>query len=298
MHDALFERMARITWDPSYRAPTLELNEDDPLFLIAGAVDVLGEDVAEMLHERQRHVEDLAERDSVLRSTLADLAHDVRTPLASLKLGLDGLRSGRAFEDVGPVLRAEVEHLEVLFQNLSTLMHLGASRSLMARTSTDMVALCERVVLRFEVLSRDRGVKLECGVGAPSLWLLVDPLAVEQAVGNVVQNAVKYAKGKVAVLLLHEEDSVVLRVDDDGEGMAGLDIPSLTHRHIRGQRSLDATRDGAGLGLAITKAIMEEHGASIHLSDTEGGGARVQLGFPRTLMVAPSELGSEGGATS
>jgi signal transduction histidine kinase len=295
--ELLLERIARITWDPTHDAPPLNLPPDDPLSLVAGAVDVLREDVVEMLAERQDNLEELAHRDGVLRETLADLAHDVRTPLTSLKLGLDGLRAGRDPEAIGQVLRAEVEHVEILFHNLSTLMQLGASNFRFAPHPTDMAELCERIALRFDVLARDKGVSLKLDLSEQPVWLSVDSLAVAQAVGNIVHNAIKYARGTVALSLRsHDRSGVEILAEDDGEGMAGLDVPSLLQRYTRGPRGVDEERSGSGLGLAIAKAIMVAHGGELAVGETVAGGARVRLRFPETLRVASarSELSVEG----
>lgn len=264
--------------------------------LVAGAVDVLREDVVEMLAQRECDLEELASRDRILRETLADLAHDVRTPLTSLKLGLDGLRSGRDPEAIGQVLRAEVEHLEIMFHNLSTLMQLGASSYALSPQPTDMTEQCERICQRFDVLAKDSGVTFELGLPEEPLWLRVDSLAVVQAVGNVVHNAIKYARGVVAVVLGCRDGNIEIRIDDDGQGMAGLDVNALLKRYTRGRRGLDEARSGSGLGLAIANAIMVEHGGDIVVGESASGGARVRLRFPETLRVSSpsSALGAAG----
>ncbi|MFP6684916.1 MAG: ATP-binding protein, partial [Polyangiaceae bacterium] len=84
-------------------------------------------------------------------------------------------------------------------------------------------------------------------------------------------------------------DDIVMRVSDDGVGMAGVDVPTLTERHARGDRAADRRRNGSGLGLPIAKAVIEQHGGRLIVGDTDGGGARVELRLPREA-VKPSEL--------
>ncbi|MFP6683511.1 MAG: ATP-binding protein, partial [Polyangiaceae bacterium] len=130
------------------------------------------------------------------------------------------------------------------------------------------------------------GLIFELGLPEEPLWLRVDSLAVVQAVGNVVHNAIKYASSVVAVVLACRDGQVEIRVEDDGQGMAGLDVNSLLNRYTRGGRGLDEARSGSGLGLAIANAIMVEHGGDIVVGESASGGARVRLRFPETLRVS------------
>jgi signal transduction histidine kinase len=109
---------------------------------------------------------------------------------------------------------------------------------------------------------------------------------------NVVHNAIEYAKANVALIVRIESGEIVLRVIDDGVGMGGMDVPSLTERHVRGERDDDRQRAGMGLGLPIAKAVVEQHGGRLVLEHTDEGGARVELWLP----IAAERRATEGGA--
>lgn len=225
----------------------------------------------------------LQRRDAVLRETLADLAHDVRTPLATLKLGLSG--HGLA-DDTQGALRAEVEHLDALFQNLASLLQFEASGLDIQTTALDAGAVLESVALRFGVLARDKGVSLEVALPDDPLPVEADPVALAQALGNLVHNAIKFGRSSVTLAGLRRDQEIRLQVFDDGPGVDLAELPRLAERRYRGQQGAALTDDrgrrGQGLGLAIAREVAERHHGSLTLSplDDEGGGTVATLTLP------------------
>jgi len=219
------------------------------------------------------------EQRDALHDLFADLAHDVRTPLASLKLSTDGLANGDDPEAAARTLRAEVEYLDAMFANLASLARIRSTRLLpLERRRGDLREVVEHVRDRFATLARDRGVALEIALPEAAALAEHDALTLEQALGNVVHNAIKYAEANVAVLLARHVDDLEIRVLDDGPGVDEAESARLTERRFRGARQEGVT--GLGLGLAIASEILAEHAGSLDVARLDGGGTRVTLRLP------------------
>ncbi|MCB9595079.1 MAG: HAMP domain-containing histidine kinase [Sandaracinaceae bacterium] len=220
---------------------------------------------------------EVAQRE-LLHELFADLAHDVRTPLASVKLSTDALAHGDDPDEVATALRVEVEYLDAMFANLATIARLRSTVLPIERRPGDLRELAEHVRDRFHPLARDRGVTLDLATPDHAVERDFDPLTLEQALGNVVHNAIKYARAHVAILIVEHGEIAELRVIDDGPGVRETDRARLTERRFRAADSKG--RKGLGLGLAIADRIVERHDGSLDIDPYEGGGTCVTLRLP------------------
>lgn len=187
----------------------------------------------------------------------------MRTPLASLKLGLSSPdpQTLRA-------LRSEVEYLDALFDNVASLVLLRSGGLELARSPVDLRRLAEDVALRLSVLAQDRGVNVDVqGTASP---VSVDGTLVAQAVTNLVHNAIQYGRSHVQITV---QDHAV-HVSDDGPGIAPELVEHATERHVRG------TAGGAGLGLSIARGIAQAHGGDVVLQRLSAGGTLAELRLP------------------
>ncbi|MEM6929357.1 MAG: HAMP domain-containing sensor histidine kinase [Myxococcota bacterium] len=146
----------------------------------------------------------LEHRDEVLRRALADLAHDLRTPLATLKLSVSSLPASKAVSSI----RAELNFLEGMTQNFESLLG-GADAT---EETVALAGLVDRLRHRFTPLAVERGLSFEVAVPDESPTVQANATALEQAVGNLVHNALRWASGHVVLVLFTTAD----------EGMAGL----------------------------------------------------------------------------
>ncbi len=200
-----------------------------------------------------------------MKSHLEALSHDVRTPLASLKLGLDALRDEGAYER----LAHEVEYLHVVFSNLVSLFELELSSSTLVYRQNDVRKSLDAISQRFAVLAQEKGVEIHISDEGEALLTHSDPAALEQALSNLVYNAIIHAEGRVAVAAFREGDGVRIQILDDGPKVSEIDIPRLTDRHFRHRLEALMACPGWGLALAISNALVQLQGGTLSVESTE-----------------------------
>ena len=234
----------------------------------------LGETLNEMLERLRRSFE----RE---RRFVADASHELRTPVAVIKTELEGaLRAGGHDPGVHTALVAAVEECDHLAQLTEDLLVLARSAEGELPVRAEPVAvgeLLEGVRERFSerALERGRAIRVEAANG---LRLEADPLRMRQALGNLVDNALRHGEGEIVLAgRALEPGGAALSVADDGPGFPPELIDGAFERFARGDAA--RTRGGTGLGLAIVRAIAEAHGGSAEI--VAGPGGEVRIALPR-----------------
>ncbi len=209
------------------------------------------------------------------RRFVADASHELRTPVAVLKTELEGvLRAGDHAPEVRAALVAAVEecdHLAQLADDLLVIARSSEGRLPVRPEPIAVGALLEGVRDRFEDRARERGRGIRIVGGAEEV--VGDPLRLRQALGNLVDNALRHGAGEVTLAARAVGGGVVLEVSDEGPGFAEDIAGRAFERFTRGDAA--RTRGGTGLGLAIVRAIAEAHGGTASIE-----GASVRLWLP------------------
>jgi len=260
-----------------------------------GGSDELSE-VARAFEERRReiqaHISALEARDRALRDYVANTTHDLMVPITVLQGHLASMRGG-ADEGTQPdravLTRAleEAHYLASLVHNLNVAAKLEAGGTHLLRGLVNANELVERVVARHRPIARERGIKLEYGIPDSPVHLVGDVTLLEQAVSNVVHNAVRYNRpqGNVAVLLERDgPDRFVLRVIDDGPGVTEEELARLVERRFRSDDARQRNLAGSGLGLAISHDVAERHQMRLVISRPAKGGLSVEFRGPRNTQ--------------
>ena len=228
----------------------------------------------------------LREREAALRNYIANTTHDVMLPLSVLQGHLVSLQqrieSGETLDAQAIVPSIEEsQYLGSLLHNLNAAARLEASEGLAHKDPIDLNRLVERVVDRHRPIAKRKQIALEVGVPERMIEFPGDLTLLEQALGNIVQNAVRYneAEGHVAVVLDGTRNAWTLRVIDDGPGIAESDRGRVLEPSFRGTEARTRHPHGMGLGLHIASDVAKRHGLRLTLGDTEGGGLTVELRF-------------------
>jgi two-component system OmpR family sensor kinase len=258
-----------------------------PVAATGDEVQRLGETLNSML----RRLEDAVERE---RDFVADAGHELRTPLALLRTELElALRHGETTEELRAAIGAseeEVERLAQLAEDLLLIARTDKGELELRREQIEAHVLLASVATRFEwrAAGLGREIVVDC---PPDLPLVVDPLRMEQALGNLVDNALRHASGVVRLSAEPCGDSTVeLHVRDEGPGFPPAFLPRAFERFTRPRA--DRAGPGAGLGLAIVQTIARAHDGKAVALDRDGPGVDVCIAIPR-LDVAESNRALE-----
>jgi two-component system OmpR family sensor kinase len=212
---------------------------------------------------------------------VADASHELRTPLAILKTELElALRAGRSRAELVEALRSAAEETDRVAQLAEDLLIIARSDrgELPVRLApVDAGALLEGVRERFARRAEQQGRALEVSA-SEGVELNADLLRLEQALGNVVDNALRHAAGPVRLSAAARDGVVELRVSDQGSGFPPAFIGGAFERFTRADDA--RARGGSGLGLAIVAAIARAHGGEARARNREGGGADVWIELP------------------
>ena len=220
-----------------------------------------------------------------LRRFVADAAHELHTPLTALQtnlelLGQEATRQRR--ETLTARARSQVSRLETLTTSLLDLSSIEAGATDVAHESVDAVALIREVAELYASQAEQAGLDFALAVSPQPVTLCGDAGQLRQAVGNLLDNAVKFtpAGGKVQVALQLKAGWITVTVTDDGSGIPEADLPHLFSRFYRGRNA--TARPGNGLGLAIVQAIAAAHGGTVGAENIHPG-ARFTLRLPQYL---------------
>jgi signal transduction histidine kinase len=228
-----------------------------------------GDEVDRLAHAFERQVQLLKEVDLHRRELVANVSHDLRTPLASLQGYIETLllKEGQlTAEEQRRFLEIASKHSErlgKLVDELFELAKLDAKVTPLHVEPFSMAELVQDVVQKFQLRAEQAGVTLAADFD-PALPLVQGDIALmERVLENLIENAIRYtpADGSVTVSLRPQDGKLVVRVIDTGTGIAEESLPFIFDRFWRGEAS--TPRGGAGLGLAIAKRILELHGASL-----------------------------------
>ena len=276
-----------------------------PLARVAQATLVLargGRDVVIPARTRVRELDGIAsavndlsrslrDQEDLRRRLTADMAHELRTPLATVQGHLEAMMDGVWQPDADRLagLHEEVLRISRLVAGLEQLARLEGGAAGIDRKETDLRLLLEGILRNHEAQFRDKGValKLLWEGGTPGRPVLVDPDRLSQAVINLLANALQYtpAGGVVDVGGRVSADGADIRVSDTGPGIDAKDLPRVFERLYRADGSRSRSTGGAGIGLSIVKAIVEAHGGTVRAESEPGRGTRFVISLP--LGTAP-----------
>lgn len=236
--------------------------------------DALYKTVSELNRTREQA---LQERQT-LADNLADIAHQIKTPLTSMRL-LTELLSGQNPEDAVCLKRldAQTERLETLVSALLTLSRLDAGAVQLKRERISLYDLVLRAAEPIEAQLCSKAIQLELEL-AQDICLSLDAVWTAEALLNLLKNCVEHTPSGGRITVCAEQNPIytLLTITDSGAGFAEEDLPHLFERFYRGKRE---TKGGIGIGLALTRAILSAQDAEIRAVRVPEGGARFVIKF-------------------
>jgi len=220
------------------------------------------------------------------RQMLADLAHEMRTPVAIVEAYLEALEDGvkSLDSDAVAVLRDQSRRLTRLSKDVAALSDAEHQARTIDARWTSIAHLLTTATTVWEPRYRAKGVTLTSTTVAdlPNVW--ADPERLGQVLNNLLENGLRHTRsgGSVAVGARATDDGVTIAVSDTGDGIAPEHLPHLFDRFYRADAARDRVHGGAGIGLAIAKALVDGHGGSIRADSRGlGQGSTFTVSLPR-----------------
>ena len=216
----------------------------------------------------------------------ADASHELRTPLTIVRGELEQVIQQpdlpeSAVDSIGSALE-EIERMSQIVQSLMATAYLDTGGEQMVCEPIDLSQLVGSTLDQMRLLAEAQNIALAACTLEPAL---VDgnPTRLKQIVVNLVDNALKYNRpgGSVSASVLTQDNSVILRVADDGIGIPESSLPYIFDRFYRADKARTRATGGIGIGLSLVKAICNAHGASISVESREGKGTVFSITFPR-----------------
>ena len=247
--------------------------------------------------------EQRAQLESARRDLVAAISHDLRTPLASLRVMTEALSDGLIDDPATTTrylatMRAQIGHLSSLIDDLFELAQLDAGALTLDLRRTALAELVDDAIEGMRPQATAKGVALHGDVPPGLAHALIAPDKIGRVLYNLVTNAIRHtpAGGSVTIAVRSAAGAstelpaqpaprdpphyFVVEVADTGEGIAAADLPHIFEHFYRGEKSRSRATGGAGLGLAIARGIVEAHGGRIWAENTTEQGARIRFTLP------------------
>ncbi len=259
--------------DYSVRVKKGKGNENNPLIKIKT-------EIAEFAEKKQMEIDELKKLETFRREFLADVSHELKTPIFSAQGFVHTLMDG-AVDDL--LVRDRflqkaansLEGLNVLVADLLTISQLEIGEIKMNHQNFDIHKLTEDIFDQLDEAAKMRATKMRFSKNTPkSCYVFADKFRINQVMVNLIVNAIKYGndRGHILVSLVVENEGVFISVKDDGPGIEQKHLHRIFERFYRVDRSRSKDKGGTGLGLAIVKHILEAHNSRIFVSSKLGNG--------------------------
>lgn len=244
-------------------------------------VDRLSQSFSAMAARISEQMAQLKQQDALRRELVANVSHDLRTPLAIMYGYLETLKLKQAvltpeeYQQYLDLALRNSEHLETLVAALFELAKLEAHETVPVLEPIQLAELAQDVVQKFQLRAQQQGITVDCKINHTLPYVQGDIALIERVLENLIGNALKHsnAEGKVTLSIELEEQGVMVSVEDDGCGIESDALPYIFDRFYQADNS-SRNSEHAGLGLAITKRILALHKSDIKVDSCMGEGTR------------------------
>jgi len=249
-------------------------------------VSMLAKSFNEMASQLQAADEKQRELERLRADLIAWVGHDLQTPLASMRAILEALSDG-VVEDPDTVQRylntaqRDVRSLSALIDDLFQMAQLDAGGMKLDQANSSLADLISDTLESFSALADQKLVRLEGSVDTDVDPVLMDTMRIGRVLNNLIGNALRHtpAGGQVEVRARRAGSGVEVTISDSGQGIRSEDLPHIFESFYRGEKSRSRATGGAGLGLAISRGIVQAHGGHIHV-ESQPGNTRFIFSLP------------------
>ncbi|MCC7447249.1 MAG: HAMP domain-containing histidine kinase [Anaerolineae bacterium] len=246
---------------------------------------------AELTEAFNAMANEVTRQQRLTRQMVADVAHDLRTPLSAMALEVEAIEAGfQTPAEATASLREEITWLQRLVDDLRLLSLMDADQIHLVTEPTPLNQFLNSVLDFWQIMATEEGRTLTLQAPENLPTVMIDPGRMRQVLGNLIDNAIRHTKPSGRIVLGASSDStgVLMWVSDDGEGIAPADMPHVFDRFYRADRSRGRSKTGSGLGLSISRRLVEMHGGTIGVNSTPGYGATFTIKIP-AIPTEPKE---------
>ena len=252
----------------------------DEIDRLSRTFDAMAERIGEQLEALER-------KDALRREMVAQVSHDLRTPLASLRGYLETLTlkaESLPQEERDEYLNAALSQSEALSRLVNALFELAkldACEAPPQREPFNIAELVQDVIQKYQPGAKQQRIQLDYARDGESIWVNADIGLMERVFDNLIENALQHtpAGGEVAVTLRTDNTSLHVAIRDTGKGITEQDLPRVFDRFYRGKRS-GGGKGHVGLGLAIVKRVLELHGIAATIDSAPDSGTTIGFDMP------------------
>ena len=251
-------------------------------------------EMTQLAHTFNAMAANLERLEAQRRNLVADVAHEIRTPLSNIQGYLEAIKDGLLQPNQATIdtVHNQVLHLARLVEDLRLLAQAEAGALHLDYQAASLAQVLEETILAFRPRAETKGVVLNLEVRPDLPPLRIDRTRIAQVVGNLLENAVRHTPPGTTVTLLAEivEGNARVTVADVGPGIPAEDLPLVFERFYRVDPSRARSTGGTGLGLTIAKQLVEAHQGHIWVESAPGEGTRIGFDLPFDPTQPPSEL--------
>ena len=232
--------------------------------------------------------EKLAEANRMKSEFITIVSHQLRAPLSNLGWALEFLMSGNS----GKIEKDQIEYFKILKENTLRMKELVSDLLTVSRIQSAtlpikkkqfcLIDLTKKILKQFEPLARASNVALDLQAKSDSGLVVADPDQIKQVIANLIDNAIRYikGKGKVVIKIEHKRRHIYFEIKDNGVGMSKQDQKYIFQKFFRAQGALKHQTQGSGLGLFIAKSIIKRSGGKIGFKSQQGKGSTFYFTLP------------------
>lgn len=250
----------------------LQVESEDEIGYLAASLSYMAAELARG-EDNQKHI-------------VANVSHDFRSPLTSIKGYLEAMQDGTIPVEMYPkyidIVINESDRLIKLTNNLLTLNNLNTQGMILEKTDFDINAVIRRTVSTFEGKCLDKKIGIELTLTGEELWVHADLAKIQQVIYNLLDNAIKFShrNSLIKIETTEKHNKIFVSVKDSGIGIPKESINLVWDRFYKTDLSRGKDKKGTGLGLSITREIIRAHGENINVISTEGVGSEFIFSLP------------------
>lgn len=250
----------------------------------------LEQEVEKAVQELKTAYRELQKASDARSTFFANVTHDLKTPITAIKGAIDLIekKQGEDISNYIEIIRRNTAKLLKMVQNLIACTKMESGALEFRREEVDLTEVVESCVVMLQPLAWERRVRLRYEMGDEAVMVEADPVLLEQAISNVMANAIRYSpEGEEVTISLEPggEGDIILTVEDRGPGIPSHQRERVFDKFYRGPQA--ASGEGMGLGLCIARSVVEAHGGSIWIEDAPAGGTRMRMRLPLIRQGGP-----------